>query len=130
MFRSLPASVRRVVVLRDNPRATFETLGCLEAAVERGRRPDVRCALDRSQALLPDAAADAALALAPSGRTQEVDLTRFFCDADRCLPVVGGALVYKDASHLSAPFAATLGPYLLAALRQQAGTGSLSASAS
>ena len=31
-----------------------------------------------------------------------VDLTRYFCDRRRCLPVVGGVLVHKDVDHLTA----------------------------
>jgi hypothetical protein len=41
------------------------------------------------------------------------DLLSHFCDPQRCYPVVGGALVYKDQTHLTTVFAETLGPYLL-----------------
>jgi hypothetical protein len=44
---------------------------------------------------------------------QLIDLTRLFCDRHRCYPVVGGALVYRDAEHLTPVYAATLGPFLL-----------------
>jgi hypothetical protein len=40
-------------------------------------------------------------------------MTRFFCGPRLCYPVIGGALAYKDAHHLTAAFVATLGPYLL-----------------
>jgi hypothetical protein len=40
-------------------------------------------------------------------------MTRFMCDRDRCYPVIGGALVYKDQHHLTSVYATTLGPYLL-----------------
>jgi SGNH domain (fused to AT3 domains) len=43
---------------------------------------------------------------------REIDLTRAFCDARRCYPVIGGALVYKDEDHLTPTFAATLAPWL------------------
>ncbi len=39
------------------------------------------------------------------------------CSTRLCFPVVGGALVYKDATHLTAVFAKTLSPYLDRALR-------------
>jgi hypothetical protein len=48
-----------------------------------------------------------------SDRVRVVDLTHFFCGRQRCCPVVGGALVYKDAHHLTRVFSATLGPSLL-----------------
>src|SRR5215207_4939835 len=45
-------------------------------------------------------------------RVEGADLTRFICDTQRCFPVVGGALVYKDRHHLTTVFGTTLGPYL------------------
>jgi hypothetical protein len=42
-----------------------------------------------------------------------VDLTRYFCGRQHCLPVVGGALVHNDVDHLTQRFAKTLGPFLL-----------------
>jgi hypothetical protein len=46
-----------------------------------------------------------------------VDLTSLFCDSAHCFPVVGGAYVYRDTNHMNTTFAATLGPYLLRAMR-------------
>ena len=46
-----------------------------------------------------------------------IDLTRFFCDAVRCHPVVGDAYVYRDDNHVNRVFGTTLGPYLLRGLR-------------
>ena len=43
---------------------------------------------------------------------QVVDLNDRFCSLKRCLPVVGGALVYKDLHHFTLPWAETLGPPL------------------
>jgi hypothetical protein len=114
---ALPPSVRQIVVLRDNPVATDDTLVCVAGAMARHRRADLRCALPRSQALLRDPAAEAATQLR-SGRGRVVDLSRVFCDDARCFPVIGGALVYKDKSHLTATFSATLGPLLLAEYRR------------
>ena len=37
--------------------------------------------------------------------------TDFLCDARRCYPVIGGALVYKDTTHLLEPFMRSLTPY-------------------
>ncbi len=45
-----------------------------------------------------------------------LDLTRDFCDSRLCFPVIGGALVSKDATHLTSVCGRTLGPYLLRAL--------------
>lgn len=113
---SLPPTVRRIIVIRDNPLAQDDTLGCVADALARHRRADLRCALPRETALLRDPATEAAVQL-PSRRGRVVDLSDRFCDKARCYPVVGGALVYKDKSHLTATFAATLGPALLRAVR-------------
>lgn len=118
-FNALPASVSRIVVIRDSPRATEKTLDCVQAALSRHRRADLRCALPRQASLLPDAAAEAALQMA-SPRVEVIDLTDFFCDSALCYTVIGGALVFKDISHLTDTFSATLGPYLLSRFRQLA----------
>jgi hypothetical protein len=113
---ALPPTVRRIVVIRDNPKALAETLPCVGRALERGEHAGERCALERDSALLRDPAAEAA-PLLPGGRGSVLDLTRFFCDDARCYPVVGGALVFKDTSHITQVFSRTLGPYLAADFR-------------
>ncbi len=113
---ALPSTVRRIVVIRDNPIARETTLDCVHRAHARHRRADVRCAIGRSQALLPDAATDAAEDL-DGDRGRTLDLTRYFCSPSRCFTVIAGALVYKDRSHITATFSHTLGPYLLRAYR-------------
>ena len=59
-------------------------------------------ALERDPAMTAAARLD-------SPRVASVDLTRFFCGA-RCYPVVGGALVLRDSTHMTGAFSGTLGP--------------------
>jgi hypothetical protein len=113
---ALPPSVRHVVVLRDNPVAGASTIDCVDGARRRSQRADLRCALPREQALLPDPLTEAAVVLGAE-RVRTIDLTPFFCDDRLCYPVVGGALVYKDLSHITTTFSTSLGPYLLDAFR-------------
>jgi hypothetical protein len=40
-------------------------------------------------------------------------MTRWFCGRLLCYPVIGGALVHKDTTHISLTYGLTLGPYLL-----------------
>jgi hypothetical protein len=47
---------------------------------------------------------------------QLVDLTRFFCSAAFCYPVIGGVLVQKDVAHITRAFMRTMSPYLARAL--------------
>jgi hypothetical protein len=96
----LPRSVRRIYVLRDNPGTR---VGCVRTAADARR-----CALPRSRALTPDP-----LAAVRRPRVRAIDLTSRFCDAARCLPVLGGAYVYKDDNHMNSVFATTLGPFIL-----------------
>jgi hypothetical protein len=123
-IRALLRSVKRVVVLRDLPPSAPGHLSCVARAQQAGRAPGPACARPRREALEPDALAQAARALR-SPRVTVVDLTSHVCDARRCFPVVGGALVHRDETHLTPAFSATLGPYILRAV--DAGAGALRA---
>ncbi len=114
-WQTLPASVHRVVVLRDTPTARADVLSCVSRATRRHQSPGLACAQPVATALPPDPAM-AAAAQAGSPRVQPIDLTRFFCDAADCYPVVGGVLVYLDQNHLTPLFAGTLAPYLRRAI--------------
>lgn len=114
-WKALPASVRHIDVLRDNPKITEGTLGCVQRALNAHRRAGLVCAEQRRVALDPDPAAAAAMRLR-SARVQVIDLTRFMCGARECYPVVGGALVFRDQTHLTRTFVTTLGPFLLRAV--------------
>jgi hypothetical protein len=115
-WKSLPRSVKRVIVIRDTPKSTPDTLNCVRAAIAKRKSAGKACALRRTQALDRDPAASEA-SRERSRRVKMIDMTSFFCSASECFPVVGGALVYKDISHLTDVFCSTLGPYLLRKLR-------------
>ena len=114
-WNALPASVGRIIVIRDNPTVDADTDTCIERALAEHRDAGHTCALVRDRAIDPDPAATAAARTA-SPRVQLVDLTPFFCDRRQCFPVIGGVLVYKDTTHLTGLYAQTLGPYLLRAV--------------
>jgi SGNH domain-containing protein len=114
-WAAIPSSVRRMVVIRDTPRTVPGMLGCISRAMAARRDAGAVCAMPRRAVLPPDPAVAAARATSDR-RVRVVDLTRFLCDPGRCYPVVGGALVYKDHTHLTKAFAGTLGPYLLRAV--------------
>lgn len=107
---ALPATVKRIVVIRDTPKFHVDTNRCVERAVRAGRGPGPACARARAAALDQDPAIAAARRRSEQVRT--VDLTHYFCDARRCFPVVGGALVLRDNTHVTGVFSSTLGPYL------------------
>jgi hypothetical protein len=117
-WATLPRSVRHIVVIRDNPGTPDATFDCVARVVAAGtQRPDTACREDRSAVLPPDAAMTA-VRLAHTPRVQAIDMTRYFCDARYCFPVIGGVLVNRDFSHLSIAYARTLGPYVLRAIRR------------
>jgi hypothetical protein len=108
---ALPPSVQHVIVLRDTPRSSVDTFDCVRQAMRADQSLVGACALPRSDVLPPDPGAEAAQQLG-GPRFGVIDLTDFFCDLDRCYPVIGGALVYKDTSHMTTVFGTSLGPYL------------------
>jgi hypothetical protein len=59
--------------------------------------PRVACALSRAFSLRRDPLAEAALR-SRSHRVHLIDMTHYFCGAQLCYPVVGGALVHKDTN--------------------------------
>jgi hypothetical protein len=117
VWKAFPRTVRRIIVIRDDPKTHWWSWRCVLRARNAHRRPGVACAESRAWALRPDPLAAAARA-ARSRRVQVIDLTHFMCGRRRCFPVVGGALVHKDPTHLTRVFATTLGPYLLRRLKQ------------
>jgi hypothetical protein len=119
-WKSLPPSVRQIVVLRDVPHSRNSTAACVARAVAKHRNPALRCSRPRASALLADEAAIAA-ERTDSERVHLVDLSDFMCDAQNCFPVVGGALVIKDIGHLTRTFSRTLGPYLQRAIARLPG---------
>lgn len=76
----------RLVVVRDHPR----TLGTfMPECLSQHPGDQLACSRPRSQALSEDPMTLAARRMA-SPRLTLVDLSRAFCDRDRCYPVVGG----------------------------------------
>ncbi len=111
--RFLRGAVRHVVVIRGTPRNSTGTLDCVEDAIRSGSAsPGEDCALPLDYALRTDPLVAAARSL-HSQQVQVADLHDFFCDTALCYPVVGGALVLRDVSHMTTTFSRSLGPYLL-----------------
>jgi hypothetical protein len=102
---------RKVIVIRDDPAERVVTKDCVRARMARKRSLTRACGYRR--ALDPDPA----IAAARATGSATIDLTRQFCGPRRCYPVIGGALVHKDADHLTQVFSRTLGPFLDRAYR-------------
>jgi peptidoglycan/LPS O-acetylase OafA/YrhL len=107
-WTALPSTIEHVVVLRDTPRMNADYLPCL---AESGADAAERCAVERSEAIDRDPAAEAAAGSA-NPRVGVVDLTEYFCPDGLCRPVIGGVLAYRDSHHISWVYASTLVPFL------------------
>ena len=114
-WSKLPDSVRYTFVIRDTPYDRTHTDDCVEQALRRDEDPGQICAIPRRGALKTDPAALASRRT-DDPRVHLIDMTQFFCSPQLCYPVVGGALVHKDTTHMSLTFGTTLGPYLLRAI--------------
>jgi hypothetical protein len=117
-LKSLPLTVKHVIVIRDAIKSTYQTPACIQRAVRRHLHAGRVCAVPIDRVMRPDPLVIAARRIGT--RVQVIDLKRFQCSKHRCFPVVGGVLVHKDIDHLTRLFATTLGPYLMRAYNRLA----------
>jgi peptidoglycan/LPS O-acetylase OafA/YrhL len=97
-----------VVALRDNPVARDDTLDCL--ALMQGPTT-TSCDFPRDQATASFDGSEQAVATI-GDMARYVDMTDWYCTATSCPAVVGGVVVHRDPTHLTATYATTLAPYL------------------
>ncbi len=102
-------ALEQLVVIRDTPRLSDTLLSCI-ARFEVDEAAE-GCSRRRSTALKTDYAALAA-STDDDPLTRTVDLSDVFCDAERCYPIIGDFIAYRDAVHLHTVFAPTLTPLL------------------
>ncbi|MFY1701402.1 acyltransferase family protein [Micromonospora sp. WMMA1923] len=103
-----------VVLIRDIPYQDMDVSECVSRHPERL----TTCTTARREALEPGEAQARAAGQASGVRL--VDLTDAICPTQRCAPVIGGVLVYRDTSHLTATYVQTLAPRLRDALERVA----------
>lgn len=117
-WRSLPRTVKHIVVIRDVPATASATFDCVAQVVAAGRQPAGSVCREARRDVLRTDPASLAVRYSKDKRVQLADLTRYFCDTAYCYPVVGGALVHRDPNHMTVGYAESLGPYLLRAVRR------------
>jgi peptidoglycan/LPS O-acetylase OafA/YrhL len=110
------AANSRIVVLADNPTVSEDSLACLSRP-SLGGDGTGDCGTPREEALaLPDPLV-AAAATVPGAKV--IDLTQYYCTADRCPSVIGDVIVYRDnGSHVTATYFSTLAPALVDGIRR------------
>lgn len=106
-WQPLIARGSQVVAIRDYPKTDDASLACVERegveAVDRCARPRADVLIQHDEMYLQ--------ALAIEG-AHGIDLTDAFCDAEVCRTAAGNVKVYRDHSHISATYAATIGPLM------------------
>lgn len=95
---TLDAISSPVVVLSDTPNMRSTPSVCLSANLEDASV----CGTKRHDALASPAR-DAEVSTASARQVPYIDLTDYFC-SDRCDPIAGNVLIYRDAHHLTATF--------------------------
>ncbi|MET7752457.1 acyltransferase family protein [Micromonospora sp. NPDC005367] len=101
-----------VVVLRDTPYHGKDIAEC----VSENPRKLTRCASRRDEVLIGGGGPAHEAAARQNDKVHLVDLNNAICPRDRCAPVIGGVLIYRDNNHITATYAATLAPRLAKAL--------------
>jgi len=116
VWRQLPANIKHVVVMRDTPRYGPGSLTCINRAIIARVNAGMTCAVPRPIAEPPDPQVVAAIAMHTS-RFESIDVNNEICGPNYCYPVVGGALVLKDLTHMTRTFARTLAPEVMSELQ-------------
>jgi peptidoglycan/LPS O-acetylase OafA/YrhL len=101
-----------VIALADSPHPDMEVYECVAAH----RDQLTECAFDREHGLGISGAATLRRAVEQFGDASLIDLNDAICPAARCAPVIGNVLIYRQGSHLTATYVATLAPRLETAL--------------
>jgi hypothetical protein len=100
----ITAAGSRILVVADNPVSSEEAIACL-TRVSVGDRTS-ECGTPRGDAFpKPDALVESAHLVAG---TTVMDLTPYYCNADRCPSVIGDVIVHSDATHITATLSRTL----------------------
>jgi hypothetical protein len=108
----------RTIVLRNPPRPGFDVPACV-ARLERFQRVNPpMCEFDRGLPRIVEVARQESLAARGLGSVTLVDLSDRVCPGPRCMPVLGGVLVYRDRHHLTVSFVESLTDVLQQRLSQ------------
>jgi peptidoglycan/LPS O-acetylase OafA/YrhL len=109
MWSALTSAGSAVIAVADNPPPPG--LNVYECVQENPARLSA-CAFDR----VPGTAAVQHAAVQDMDGVEIVDLSYAICPTERCAPVIGNVLVYRQGSHITATYIATLAPRLARAL--------------
>jgi len=96
-----------VVVLSDTPQTGMEVYACVS------EHPDdlTQCTYDKAEGV-EQSGHQIQQAAAQEAHVPFIDLTDWICPEERCAPVIGNVLVYRQGSHITKTYIETLAPRL------------------
>jgi peptidoglycan/LPS O-acetylase OafA/YrhL len=97
-----------VFVLRDTPQTGMQVYACVAENSDRL----TRCTYDREEGIAASAAPTQVLAAKGMEGVHVIDMTDAICPTERCAPVIGNVLIYRQGSHLTATYVESLAPRL------------------
>jgi peptidoglycan/LPS O-acetylase OafA/YrhL len=116
VWAPIAAAGSRIAVLADNPEVSEESLACLTRPSFGGDKTG-DCGTPKAEALATPDPLVAAAGRVPNAKL--IDLTQYYCTADRCPSVIGDVIVYRDnGSHITATYFATLAPAIVDGIRR------------
>nr|WP_249291027.1 acyltransferase family protein [Leucobacter manosquensis] len=95
------------ILVRDNPRFTYNVYQCVEEAEEGNRDVNAECGIQAHQTLARTNPLDEL----KSGHVAALDFSTYYCP-DACPAVIGNVVVYIDKNHLSTFYLDTLEPVI------------------
>jgi hypothetical protein len=111
MGRLLLRMPGRIAVIVDTPQSSYDVPSC----ISRHLADTTKCSTTRKTAFSWHHRVLERAAVQESGASL-IDLSDAICPTDPCPVVLDGMIVYRDSFHLTATFAASLAPQLLAVL--------------
>ncbi|GII55563.1 acyltransferase [Planotetraspora thailandica] len=111
VWSELTSLKTKIVVVADNAPPGMNVYECVEKNPEKLSA----CSFDRGHYAAGAAPAQHA-AVKGQANVRIVDLFDAICPADRCAPVIGNVLVYRQGSHITATYAKSLTPRLASGL--------------
>lgn len=100
---------KKVAVFDDVPRTNGQYI---PTCLSENPNDPMKCALPKAQAIPSTMAITRAAEQASKDGITRIELSKFFCDARWCYPVVGSVIVYRDYPHLSVEYSKALVPYI------------------
>jgi hypothetical protein len=107
-WASLTALGTKVVVISDNPHPGFNVYECVASNPTKL----TACAYERDRLNTHSSSPMQRKAVEGQRNVAMIDMWDWICPADRCAPIIGNVLVYRQGSHLTKTYVETLTPML------------------